>query len=176
MSRVIKEKVNLGNINVDISDVNYAVFCNNSGETLEVQLNGVKIINENGVISVADNNHNKIMCSTVIRKIKNTVVGLTKRYEINLEVNGIGYKADLLSENMLILFVGLSHNVMVLIPDDIFTKVVDNKILLSSINFEKLTSFASYVKKIKKVEPYKGKGIIQTNDFIRRKEVKVNKK
>ncbi|MBI2050452.1 MAG: 50S ribosomal protein L6 [Parcubacteria group bacterium] len=106
--------------------------------------------------------------------VANAVTGVTDGYEKKLEVNGIGFKVQL-KGNLLVLNVGFSHPVEFEIPEGIQARVEGNAITLSGIHKELLGETAASIRKIKKPEPYKGKGIKYADEVIRRKEGKVMK-
>lgn len=93
-----------------------------------------------------------------------------------LFLKGIGFKATV--ENLvLILKLGYSHDVKILIPNDVQTRVVkSNKILCSSTDKNKLSGFIATIRRVKKPDPYKGKGIFFFNENVLQKEGKKNKK
>ncbi len=177
MSRVAKEKVCLNGVSCEKFD-EFLILSNVAGKKLKIGLFGLGVSILDGIISVnLTQKSNKSLAGTVIRNIRNAVNGLSKGVDIAIEMNGVGYKADLIGDKYLSLYIGLSHGVLVVIPSDISVKVTSStKIFLSSFNLNLVTAFAAYLKSMKKVEPYKAKGIIEVGDFVRRKEVKANKK
>lgn len=100
--------------------------------------------------------------------INNMVGGVNALYEKKLEVNGVGYKVSI-NGNKLILHVGYSHPVEFVLPDVIKGKVEGNAITLSSIDKQQLGEMAAQIRRIRKPEPYKGKGIKYSDEIIRRK-------
>jgi len=100
--------------------------------------------------------------------IFNLVEGVTTGYEKKLEIEGIGYKAVVEGETIL-LYVGYSHSVRLKIPQDIKVLVEKNTITVSGINKELVGQFAANIRKTKPCEPYKGKGIKYLGEKIRRK-------
>lgn len=106
--------------------------------------------------------------------LANAVRGVTEGYEKKLEVNGIGYKAQL-NEDTLSLSVGFSHPVLFPVPQGITATVAGNVITLTGINKELLGETAARIRKIRPPEPYKGKGIKYQGEIIRRKVGKVVK-
>jgi large subunit ribosomal protein L6 len=108
--------------------------------------------------------------------IKTHLKGITQKFKINLFLKGIGLKVQKI-ENDLIFKLGYSHDIRIIIPINIDVSVLNNtNLILYGFNWEQLTQFASNIKKLKKVEPYKGKGILLKNEQILRKEGKKNKK
>ncbi|MDP6571473.1 MAG: 50S ribosomal protein L6, partial [Patescibacteria group bacterium] len=100
--------------------------------------------------------------------------GVTNGYEKTLEVSGVGFKIALQGKN-LVLNVGYSHAVEFAIPDDVTITVEKNDIKISGINKQRVGQVASEIRAIRKVEPYKGKGIKYSDEQIRRKVGKVVK-
>jgi large subunit ribosomal protein L6 len=107
--------------------------------------------------------------------VSNMVDGVTKGYERVLEINGVGYKAEA-KGNILVLNMGYSHPVNFELPAGV-TAVVEKQTLirLSSIDKELVGQVAANVRKVRKPEPYKGKGIKYAEETILRKEGKKGK-
>lgn len=100
--------------------------------------------------------------------IKNMAVGVTEGYEKKLEINGVGYRAAV-SGKKLTLDVGFSHPVDFNLPDGIDVKVEGNIITISGIDKQLVGDTAAQIRKIRKPEPYKGRGIKYVDEVIRRK-------
>lgn len=100
--------------------------------------------------------------------LANMVEGVTKGYEKQLEVNGVGYRVSL-QGNKLTLEVGFSHSVEVEVPDGVEAKVEKNIISLSGVDKELVGQIAAKIRAVRKPEPYKGKGIKYVGEQIRRK-------
>jgi len=100
--------------------------------------------------------------------IKNMVIGVTIGYQKKLEINGIGFKAAV-SGNKLTLNVGFSHPVIYELPAGVTAKIEANTIILSGFDKQLVGEVAAQIRKIKKPEPYKGKGIKYSDEIIRRK-------
>lgn len=113
----------------------------------------------------------KALLGTVASHIMNMVEGVTKGYEKRLVVEGIGFKFDIKGDKITF-SLGFSHPVVVSIPKGV--KVVSDKgvMVITGIDKEIVGSFASYIKSLKKPEPYKGKGVRYEGEVIRRKEGK----
>ena len=99
------------------------------------------------------------------------VKGVVQGFEKKLEIEGIGYKAALEGEN-LVLNVGFTNPVKIKKPEGINFLVEKNIIIVSGIDKEKVGQIAALIRKVKKAEPYKGKGIKYLGEKIRRKEGK----
>ena len=104
------------------------------------------------------------------------VIGVTQGYEKTLEINGVGYRAAK-SGKKLTLSLGYSHPVEMTDPEGIET-VVDGtaKIIVKGIDKEKVGQFAAEIRTKRPPEPYKGKGIKYSDEYIRRKVGKTGKK
>ncbi len=120
---------------------------------------------------VKESLENDALWGTYASHIKNMIEGVNKNFTKRLVVEGIGYKADV-TPTEIIFKVGFSHPIKVSIPKGL--KVVSEKgiLVVSGINKELVSSFASGLRAIKKPEPYKGKGIRFEDEVIRRKEGK----
>jgi large subunit ribosomal protein L6 len=91
--------------------------------------------------------------------LNNMVVGVTEGYKKTLEIQGVGYKAEMKGKN-LVLSVGYAHTVTVAIPSDVAVQLEGtNKIHVTGSDKQAVGEFAAQVRKIRKPEPYKGKGI-----------------
>jgi len=95
-------------------------------------------------------------------------------YFKSLEINGVGFKVALQGK-ILVLNVGFSHQVEYNVPEGITAEVEKNKIIISGIDKQQVGQVAAEIRKIKKPEPYKGKGIKYSDEIIRRKAGKVVK-
>jgi len=159
----------------------------------EVKINGDVVIvkgplgelsrtfKKNIIISIAGNKvelkpvketlENKALWGTYASHIMNMIEGVNKGYTNKLIVEGIGYKADI-TPTEIVLKVGFSHPVKVSIPKNLKVSSDKGVIVITGIDKELVTSFASGLKAIKKPEPYKGKGIRFEGEVIRRKEGK----
>jgi large subunit ribosomal protein L6 len=97
------------------------------------------------------------------------IAGVNQGFERRLEINGIGYRAEL-KGNTIVLNVGYSSPVQFSLPEGITASVERNTIIkLSGIDKEKLGLTAAAIRKIRPPEPYKGKGIKYAEERIRRK-------
>jgi large subunit ribosomal protein L6 len=105
--------------------------------------------------------------------INNMVVGVDAGYKKELEIIGVGYKASA-ANNVLELQLGYSHNIFMAIPEEIkltttSEKGQNPKVILEGIDKELIGSVAAKIKSLRKVEPYKGKGIRFVGEIVRRK-------
>jgi len=100
--------------------------------------------------------------------LSNMIEGVTAGFEKKLEIEGIGFKAILEGENIL-LHVGFTNPVKIKIPQDIKISVEKNIIIISGVNKELVGQTAAVIRKAKPPEPYKGKGIRYAGEIVRRK-------
>ena len=105
---------------------------------------------------------------TYASHIGNMVDGVTKGFEKKLIIDGVGFKAQVEGQN-LVLNLGFSHPVKVEIPEDVKVSVEKNIITVSGIDKEAVGAFSAKTRALKKPEPYKGKGIRYENEIVRRK-------
>ena len=113
-----------------------------------------------------------IMWGTYRSLINNAVTGVSTGHEKILELNGVGFRANLKGE-VLNLQIGFSHDVNFKIPKDI--KIIVEKqtvIKITGVDKELVSKIAADIKSLKPVEPYKGKGIKEKGQFVLRKEGK----
>lgn len=100
--------------------------------------------------------------------IANTIEGVNKGFNKTLELKGIGYKAEI-KENKLVLNVGFSHQVLIDLPEGITAACEKNQVTISGIDKQTVGEFAAYVRSIRPPEPYKGKGIRYVGEVIKLK-------
>jgi len=117
----------------------------------------------------------RAMWGTVRALAANGVIGLTKGFEKKLEINGIGYRANV-QGNKLVLQVGFSHPVEYPIPAGVSISVEKNIITVKGSNKQQVGQVAAEIRAIRKPEPYKGKGIKYIDEVIIRKAGKTAKK
>lgn len=103
--------------------------------------------------------------------INNIVKGLISPFKITLEINGVGFKASVI-KNLLILTLGYSHDIAFALPTSIKAKVEGNQIELESDDKHMLGQVAAEIKHLREPEPYKGKGVKYADRPILRKEGK----
>lgn len=107
--------------------------------------------------------------------IRNMVIGVSEGYKKELEIVGVGYRASV-SGQKIILNLGFSHPVEYVLPAGIAAQVQGSIITLEGIDKQLIGETASQIRRIKKPEPYKGKGIKYTDETVRRKAGKTASK
>jgi large subunit ribosomal protein L6 len=135
----------------------------------------LKIENNQIQLSIRRNDKKtKAQWGTARAVIANMVTGVSKGFERVLEINGIGYRAEV-KGNVVDLNLGYSHPISFELPEGISAQVERNTIRLSGIDKEKLGFAASSIRKFRPPEPYKGKGIKYAEEHIIRKAGKTGK-
>ena len=132
-------------------------------------------VSDDNSINLKQNNKNdnsNIMWGTTRSIINNAIIGVSTGHNKTLELTGVGFRANL-KGNVLNLQIGYSHDVSYKIPDGINILVEKNTtIKISGIDKELVGKVTSEIKKLKPVEPYKGKGIKEKGQYVLRKEGK----
>jgi large subunit ribosomal protein L6 len=100
--------------------------------------------------------------------VANMMKGVTEGFTRQLEINGVGYKAELKGPSV-VLSLGFSHPIEYKLPEGVSAKVDKNLLILSSIDREKLGGAAAKIRSFRPPEPYKGKGIKYVEETILRK-------
>lgn len=134
---------------------------------------GVTATVENGEVSVKvpEKNEREMRKFQGLMRalIDNMVIGVTKGFEKNLEMVGVGYRAAV-KGNDLDLQLGFSHPTPLPIPDGIQVQVEKNtKVTISGIDKREVGEFAARVRRVRPPEPYKGKGVRYSDEYVRRK-------
>ncbi len=169
MSRIGKKPIEIpANVKIDIQGENLKVL----GVKGELQLKLMREVN----VEVKDN---KVFVTGKTGSIwglhraliANMVEGVSKGFEKKLEIEGVGFKANVEGNN-LVLNVGFINPVKIARPEGVEFKVEKNVITVSGIDKQKVGEVASVIRRAKKAEPYKGKGIKYQGERIRRKEGK----
>jgi large subunit ribosomal protein L6 len=114
----------------------------------------------------------RALWGTTRAQVNNLVVGVTKGFERKLEINGVGYKAAVAGKNLQ-LSLGYSHDVVFPIPQGIaITTPKPTEITIVGIDKRQVGQVAAEIRAFRPPEPYKGKGVKYSDEFIFRKEGK----
>ncbi len=143
---------------------------------LEVVLPGdVSVKMDNGAVKVDPRNETKrarSMWGTSRTLVANLVAGVTKGFERKLDITGVGYRAAVQGKNLQIAL-GYSHDVVYPIPAGItIVTPKPTEVLISGIDRQKVGQVAAEIRGFRKPEPYKGKGVRYSDEYIFRKEGK----
>lgn len=131
--------------------------------------------NEIIVTRPSDDKEHRALHGLTRTLIANMVEGVSNGYKKELEVNGVGYRAQKQGKN-LVMNLGYSHQVIMPEVDGITIEVPNNNsIIISGADKQKVGQFAAEVREKRPPEPYKGKGIKYVDEHIRRKEGKAAK-
>ena len=172
MSRIGKRTTEIPNgVSVDLKD-GLVVVKGPKGELSRPVSPLVKVNIEGNIVTVdVENKENKkerSLWGTFSSHIANMVKGVSEGFQKQLEVNGVGYKVAMQGTDIK-LDVGYSHPVIYKMADAVKASVEKNVITLESADKELLGQVAAEIRKIRKPEPYKGKGIKYMDEQIRRK-------
>ena len=129
----------------------------------------------NGQVVVTPINQGKrarSMWGTSRSLIDNMVTGVSEGFKVELEIQGVGYRASV-AGNTLTLQLGFSHDIEFSMPDGIKIECEKpTQIVVSGIDRQRVGQVAAEIRKFRKPEPYKGKGIRYVGEWVRRKEGK----
>ncbi|MDP3970417.1 MAG: 50S ribosomal protein L6 [bacterium] len=125
------------------------------------------------ILTVAEpeNKEQRSLWGTFGAHVQNMIVGVTEGYKKQLEINGVGYGFDLVG-NKLTIKAGYSHPVIMEVPVGIEASQDKNLLTLASHDKQLVGQFAAEIRKVRKPEPYKGKGIKYVDEVIIRKQGK----
>ncbi len=171
MARVGGKAIQLSD-KVKISYADKCVTVSGDKGTLERHIHeDVDIEIKEGVLNVlvSNNNRKTLALQGLTRSlINNMVVGVNQGFERRLEINGIGYRAELKGDTI-VLNLGFSHPIDFSLPEGISANIDKNIITLSGIDKEKVGQTAATIRKLRPPEPYKGRGIKYVDEYIQRK-------
>ncbi len=175
MSRVGQSPIKLSD-NIDITYEEKILRVKGPKGNLKLAINNdINIKIEEKLLSVENNNNTQRGISnwgTTRALINNMVIGVTDGFSKSLEIVGVGYRASI-SGKKLTLNLGLSHPVEMDIPEGIEVKLDGNtKMSVSGANKQMVGEFCSVIRSKRPPEPFKGKGIRYTDEYIVRKEGK----
>lgn len=174
MSRIGKNAIKIP-AGTEVSLGNAELTVKGKGGTLIRALHpAVSIVVEGGEVKVTPKDKSRIgraLWGTYAAHIRNMIAGVNTPFVKKLQVEGIGYRAELAGKQLK-LMVGFSHPVLIDIPQGITTVVEKNIITVSGSDKEQVGQFSATVRAVKKPEPYKGKGIRYEGEVVRQKQGK----
>lgn len=178
MSRIGKLPIEIpSGVEIKVSEENLVTVKGSLGELTQQ-------IDHEIELSIEDNNINfkrtgeskrlKSMHGLYRSLVNNMVIGVSKGYEIKLELVGVGYRAELLPGNVLDLVLGFAHHIYLQIPSEVKVEAISEKrknpiVTLSSIDKQLIGQVAAKIRSFRKPEPYKGKGVKFVGEVLRRK-------
>ena len=132
----------------------------------------VKIDGNTLTVERTDTKNSNSMQGTTNAIIRNMIDGVSKGFEKGLEIIGVGYRFQVQGK-LLTINAGYSHPVKITVPEGLTVEAVSNtEIVVKGIDKQLVGEFAANVRKVRKPEPYKGKGIRSKDEVVRRKEGK----
>ena len=175
MSRIGKRVLTIPEkVNVELND-NVLTVKGPKGELSLELVKNITVKVEENTVTVEPSKNDKFthaMHGTTNANIRNMMIGVSEGYKKALEIVGVGYKFNV-QGNKLTVNAGYSHPVVMEVPAGITVKQINNtEIELVGIDKVKIGEFAANIRKVRKPEPYKGKGIKYKGEQIRRKEGK----
>ena len=179
MSRIGKAPITVP-AGVDVTVEGRRISVKGPKGTLERQIPGTITVSQEGdtltVERPNDENKVKAMHGLTRSLVNNMVIGVTEGFKKNLEIVGVGYRAEAQSPSALRLNLGFSHPVDVKAPEGITFEVpVQTQIIVSGIDKEVVGQVAADIRSIRKPEPYKGKGVRYAGERVLRKAGKAAK-
>jgi len=165
---------------VDVTIAGRHVTVKGPKGTLERDIPGAITIRQDGdqllVERPDDQRENRAMHGLVRSLVNNMVVGVHEEFVKELEIIGVGYRAAAQGTGKLDLALGFSHPVSVDAPAGItFETPTPNRIIVKGIDKEAVGQVAANIRKIRKPEPYKGKGVRYLGEFVAKKAGKTGK-
>jgi large subunit ribosomal protein L6 len=133
-------------------------------EGVTIKLEGDKI----QVVRADDSRENRAKHGLVRAHLANMVKGVTDGWTRELEINGVGYRAEVAGDTMT-MALGYSHPVVFKLPKGVTAKVDKNRIALTSADRDLVGQTAAKVRELRAPEPYKGKGVKYVEEVIKRK-------
>jgi len=172
MSRIGKKPIPLPNgVTVDIKD-NVITVKGPKGELVKSFPEGITAKTENNKVVVerpSDEKKYRAYHGLTRALIANMVTGVTEGYEITLQIVGVGFQGEVRSNKRLLLSLGYSHQILMDAPEGIQFSVARDIIKVTGIDKQKVGEVAAQIRKLRKPEPYKGKGIRYVGEQIQRK-------
>jgi large subunit ribosomal protein L6 len=180
MSRIGKAPVALPS-GVEVSVADRTITVKGPKGTLSRVIPGeIEVEVDGGVLTCTrpnDERYNRAQHGLTRSLVNNMVVGVTDGFKKNLEIVGVGYRAEAQSPTTLRLNLGFSHPVNVQAPEGVTFEVpVPTQVVVNGIDKEVVGQVAANIRGIRKPEPYKGKGVRYAGEKILRKAGKAGKK
>ncbi len=179
MSRIGKAPIPVPS-GVDVTIADRHITVKGPKGTLERELPGVITVRQEGeellVERPDDQRENRAMHGLVRSLVNNMVVGVHSEFTKELEIIGVGYRAAAQGPAKLELALGFSHPVHVEAPEGVTFEVpTPNRVVVRGVDKEAVGQVAANIRKIRKPEPYKGKGVRYLGEYVAKKAGKTGK-
>ncbi len=178
MSRIGKLPIEIPTgVQVSVSEGNIVTVKGSLGELSQQVDAEIEVSVEDNSISfvrAGESKRQKSMHGLYRALVNNMVEGVSKGYEIKLELVGVGYRAEVMPDNVLDLVLGFAHHTYLQLPSEVSVEASSDKrsnpiITLKSIDKQLIGQVAAKIRSFRKPEPYKGKGIKFVGEQLRRK-------
>ena len=178
MSRIGKLPISVpAGVTIQVNDENVVTVKGPLGELTQKVDPKISIAIENGTVELkrsSDEKSQKAMHGLYRSLVNNMVVGVSKGYEVKLELVGVGYRAEVLPNNVLDLVLGFAHHIYLQVPPEVKVEAKSDKranpvVTLTSNDKQLIGQVAAKIRSFRKPEPYKGKGIKFVGEELRRK-------
>ena len=173
MSRIANSPVDLPS-GVEANIANGLISLKGSQGTLELSMHEqVDIVNEDNQLKLKAKNKNSVALAGTFRSlVNNMVIGVSKGYEKKLTLIGVGYRAKVQGK-LLNLIVGYSHPIDYSLPEGVTAETPSQtEIVIKGADKQLVGQVAAEIREFRPPEPYKGKGIRYTDEYVYRKEAK----
>jgi large subunit ribosomal protein L6 len=179
MSRIGKQPIEIpGGVDVTIAEGNVVTVTGPRGSLTQTMHADMRIVSGDGALRVErpdDEGFHRSLHGLTRSLLANMVSGVTTGFEKRLAIVGVGYRAALKGKDLEVQ-AGFSHPVMVPVPEGIEFEVPQpTSIIVRGNDKQAVGEIAAKIRKIRKPEPYKGKGIRYENEYVRKKAGKAAK-
>jgi len=180
MSRIGKAPIAVpGTVEITIDGANVTVK-GPKGSLSRTVPGAITVRREDGQLLVErpnDERQNRSLHGLTRTLVSNMVVGVTDGFSKELEIIGVGYRAEALTPTQLRLALGFSHPVLMDAPEGVTFEVpTQTRIIVRGIDKEVVGQVAANIRAVRKPEPYKGKGVRYLGEKVLRKAGKTGKK
>jgi large subunit ribosomal protein L6 len=168
MSRIGKKPVPVGKAKVAIAGQKISVEGPKGKLALDVHPS-IKVTQADGNLVVErpdDEKQSKALHGLTRALLANMIEGVTNGYKRSLEIQGVGYKAEMRGKN-LVLSVGYANSVSLPVPSTVTVQLEGAKVHVTGADKQAVGEFAARVRKVRKPEPYKGKGIRYEGEVVK---------
>lgn len=172
MSRIGKKPIEIpAGVTVDIKD-SVVTVKGPKGEITQSFADGITVkLEDNSVVVERPNDEKQFRALHGLTRalIANMIEGVTNGYEISLQIVGVGFQGEVKSNKRLLLSLGYSHQILMDAPEGIEFTMNRDIIKVSGIDKQVVGEVAAQIRKLRKPEPYKGKGVRYVGEQIQRK-------